>query len=780
MRDLHIRIILLIYAATFTVKGFSQAGDYSQWFSFRNIRTESGLLHPRVTAIETDARGFIWIGTQNGLNVYDGYEFKAFTHNHSDSMSLSDNYIRTVFKDKTNNIWVGTDEGVIHLFNREEQNFKRFYLNEKINSRRQVKLIDEDNFGNYWIGFVDGLVKFNPDTDEITHFHNPDFPGTSGTLETFFIDSFGRFWVGFWEGGIYLFDPQDGNYTRFPGDSLSWLNRASVMSIKEDSRHNLWFGSFNYGLIKMEHPNLKVSAFKHNPSDSSGINSNQVKSIEIDSNDNIWVGTEEGGLDYFNRQNNTFYHYLSEFQGEKATEGLSIYALKKGSDDQLWIGTRENGIFLTRTNPVPFKQIKIKNAGENPVVTSVCEDYHGNVWAAIKGDIGLLNFKTFAIEPLKLNLPETPNVIQSDGAGNIWMGGLKGGIYVYNIQSRKLNHFYFEELKDKKIFSFYFQDERVYVLMHGLGMIDMTDGTFQPINFPLSTPVYDWVEDETGFLFISREYVFYSEKLPLSKNGFRVDSTLSYVFPNSKSTLLTSETLYNGTDAGLFTINRKTNQLKHFDELPGPVNYEVNAVFPGKDEEVWFSTAFQIVRFDPGKNHFRIFNEFDGISGIYFRDNVGCKLQSGEIVFGGDNGLILFNPSDITMSEAPSHLEFTGFSIGNKSITEDLNLEPFRSKEEKIRLNYNQNFFNIRFALLHYDQSEKVLYRFKLEGFDKEWTEQYNSREKTYMNLPYGDYIFKVQAKNPNNHWSEFKQLNIRLNPPFWLTWYAYVVYAWF
>lgn len=780
MRQGLLKIGLIVFLTSFFYVGFVRSADYSRWFSFRNIRTESGLSHPRVTAIETDERGFIWIGTQNGLNVYDGHEFRTFIHNPSDSMSLSDNYIRTIYKDKANNIWVGTDEGILNLFNREEQNFKRFHLYKKINARKQIKLIDEDNFGNYWIGYVDGLVKFNPDTDEITHFHNPDFPGTSGTLETFFIDSFGRFWVGFWEGGIYLFDPLEGNYSHFSADSLNWLNRASVMSIKEDSRHNLWIGSYNYGLIKLAHPNLKVSAFKHNPADSLGINSNKVKTIDIDSDDNVWVGTEEGGLDFFRPDENRFYHFFSEFQGRIAVEGYSIYALNITKAGQVWIGTRENGILLGQTMPTPFKYIQLaKNqyvSCEKLIVTSVCQDAAQNVWASIQGDLARINIDNLTLEPLNLKLPETPNVIQSDGAGNIWMGGLKGGVYVYNIPSGKLKQFYFEELKNKKIFSFYFQDERVYVLMHGLGMIDITAETFQPINFPLSTPVYDWMEDETGFLFISREYVFYSEKLPLSKNGFRVDSTLSYIFPNSKSTLLTPETLYNGTDAGLFTIDRKTDQVKHLDKLPGPVNYEVNAVFPGKGKEVWFSTAFQIVRYDPGKNHFRIFNEFDGISGIYFRDNVGCKLQSGEIIFGGDNGLILFDPSDISLSETSSNLEFTGFSIGNKSNTEELNLELYR-EEKEIQLKHNQNFFNIRFALLHYEQPEKVLYRYKLEGFDKEWTEQYNSREKTYMNLPFGDYIFKVQARNPNNQWSEIKQLGIRLNPPWWLAWYAYFVY---
>lgn len=760
----------------------SSSGEHLRWFSFRNIRTDAGLLHPGVTAIEIDSRGFIWVGTQNGLNVYDGYEFRSFVHNPSDSTSLSGNYIRALLMDKNDNIWVGTEDGTLHLYNRGKENFTRFCLNEQISGRKHIKLIRQDNQENYWIGYVDGLVKLDAETGETKHFPNPDFPGTSGTLETFFIDSFGRFWVGFWEGGLYLFDPMEGKYTRFPGDSLNWMNRVSVMSIKEDSRHNLWMGSYDNGLIKLSHPDLQINTFRHNPENAEGINSNQVKTIEIDFEDNIWIGTEEGGLDYFRPGENRFYHFFSEFQAPKAVEGFSIYALKISDEGQIWIGTRENGLILGHTKPSPFRQFQLSDNQQKQfdklVVTSVCQDSAQNVWAGIQGDLARVNIDNLKMKPLNLNLPETPNVIQPDGAGNIWMGGLKGGIYIYNTISGDLKQFQFEELQNKKIFSFYFQDGRVYVLMHGLAEINLKKNSFQPINFSVSASVYDWVEDETEFLFVSRGYILFSEKLFQTKPGFRVDSVLPFVFPNSKNALLTPETIYNGTDAGLFLIDRTTNQVKHLDKLPGPVNYEVNAVFRGEGEEVWFSTAFQIVRYDPKKNHFRIFNEFDGISGIYFRDNVGCKLQSGEIVFGGENGLILFDPSNIKLSDKIPNIEFTGFSIGNRSVTEDLYLEPYRLEKQKIELKHNQNFFNIRFALLHYEQPGNVLYRYKLEGFDKEWTEQYNSREKTYMNLPYGDYIFKVQAKNPNNQWSEIKQLDIRIYPPFWFTWYAYTLYS--
>jgi signal transduction histidine kinase/DNA-binding response OmpR family regulator len=236
--------------------------------------------------------------------------------------------------------------------------------------------------------------------------------------------------------------------------------------------------------------------------------------------------------------------------------------------------------------------------------------------------------------------------------------------------------------------------------------------------------------------------------------------------------------LYNATDAGLYQVNRSTGTVSYFDKLPGPVNYEVNIIFHGNNNEIWFSTAYNLVRFDPDKNHFRVYDEFDGVPDIYFRDNVGCKLSNGKIIFGGDNGLVMFDPEDIHIPHGRSNIEFTGFSVGNIGNTQELILEPYRDNNDFIKLKHNQNFFNIRFALLHFEQPEKVLYRYKLEGFDKEWTEQYNSREKTYMNLPYGDYIFKVQAKNPNNQWSEIKQLNIRIYPPFWFTWYAYTLYS--
>jgi signal transduction histidine kinase/ligand-binding sensor domain-containing protein/DNA-binding response OmpR family regulator len=777
MRRLLFKIGLFIVLTSCFHGVLAMEPDFSRWFQFKNIRTDAGLLHPRVTAIETDSRGFIWVGTQNGLNLYDGHEFKSFTHDENDTTSLSDNDISYIYKDNADNIWIGTVTGMINRYCRKTNSFIRYDLPEKPGKRKDIKKIAADGNDNLWIGYTGGLVKFNPLTGEATKYLNPDFPGTSGSLETFFIDSFGRFWVSYWDGGVYLFNVADGTYSRFTGDGLEFLNRSSVMSMAEDSRHNLWMGSYMHGLLKISHPELKVSVYSHNPLDSAGINSNRIKVIAVDERDNIWIGTEEGGLDYFNREDNIFYHYFSEFQGNEATEGLSIYAMKMSSDGKLWIGTRENGIFMTRTSPVPIKFIQSQNSNEKVVVTSVCQDNQGNVWAAIKGDIARVNLKTYRIEPLNLNLPESPNVIQCDGKGNIWIGGLKGGIYTYNTETQNVEKLFFKELENRKIFSFYFSETRVLVFSGLLGAIDLATRNFEIIRLPTTTNPYAWLETGNEMLFITRTDISWFEKPKNSNLEFKFDSTLNFHFPNSKSIYATTEFLYNATDAGLYRVNRNTGEVRYFNKLPGPVNYEVNVIYQGSGNEIWFSTAYNLVRFDPDDNHFRVYDDFDGVPDIYFRDNVGCKLKNGKIIFGGDNGLVLFDPADIYISPDKPNIEFTGFSVGNIGNTQDLNIEPYRNSGNFIKLKHNQNFFNIRFALLHYEQPEKVLYRYILEGFDTEWTEQYNSREKTYMNLPFGEYLFKVQAKNPDNQWSEIKQLGIRLNPPFWLTWYAYLTY---
>lgn len=775
------RIICTLFLF-FTTYVFSANTDYTQWFTFKNISTGSGLSHPRVTALDTDAYGYLWIGTFSGLNVYDGYDFITFRHDPSDSTSLSDDYIRYIYKDRSGIMWIGTDNGILNRYNRENQNFSRYDLHHAQLSRKGIKKIHEDNFGNLWIACLDGLVKFQPETGEYSLFHNPDFPGTSGTLETFYIDTFGRFWVGYWLGGVYIFDPSAGTFSRFGSDdAFPWLQRISVMNIQEDKQHNLWVGTYNYGLFKFSHPNLKITNYQHLESDFFSLNSNKIKTFEIDNNENIWIGTEEGGLDYFNKREEKFYHYLSEFQSAHTAEGHSIYALKKTADGKLWIGTREDGLFLTRTTPNPFVHINPvskESDGGNLIVTSLCEDSGGNLWAALKDDIALVDTENLILYPQHIRIAETPNVISCDGKGNLWIGGLRGGVYILNRKDKTLQKIHIEEISQLKIFSFHFQNDEVWISSEKNPVIyNQSNGKTRIVNEELLKDAFLLEKADSDFYFFTRKLVLSGKSLLFSGSGETSLVRIPFDFPNSKCALISPAKIYNGTDAGMYVIDRKTFEVKYLEKLPGQVNYEVNAIFMDRNGKVWFSNAYQVVQYDEKNNHFRVFDEFDGVPEIRFRDNVGCMLNDGRIAFGGEKGIILFTPEETIQGENASNLVFTGFSIGNKKDTENLNPELLRNGK-KIRLKYNQNFFTIRFSLLSFHQPEKVLYRYRLSGFDDEWIVQYHSRQKTYMNLPYGKYTFEVSARGSDNVWSEAKILPIEIAPPFWLKWYAYLFYT--
>ena len=745
-------------------------------YSFLNFSTESGLTHPRILSTEFDHDGFLWIGTYHGLNVFDGHEFRHYQANPDDSLALSTDEIRALYSDSKNNIWIGTNDGVLHKYSRELDAFLRFNLAEKHIERKIIKKIEEDKFGNLWIAYLDCLVRFNYETGESKKFLNPNFPGTSGTLEDFFIDDFGRFWVGYWNAGVYVFNPTTGEYTQFfTKENYPELTKASVMNIKEDERHNLWLGSFNMGLIKIEYPSQKVHNYQHIATDKFSLNTNKIKTLEVADEENIWIGTEEGGLDLFRVSEEKFYHYFSDFQSKTAPEGYSIYTLELSNEGQMWVGTRENGLFLTNTTPSPFQYIgSIKNNDDgNILVTSVCEETNGTLWAAIKGDIAKVDIDNSELVPLNLNLAEMPNVIKSAPNGNLWIGGLRGSIYVYNPNNKQLKKLFFEELNDVKITDFIFKGNNTYVACNVLGKINFQAQTFEYINTDFRTP-YAFIDDQHELYLFGRGTVIpaeYSEK-----EEFKVKQSIPYSFPNSKCGLNTDSYIYNGTDAGLYQIEKSSNSVVPLDKLPGDINYEVNSVFSDRIGRIWFSTAYNVVSFDEVEQNFRIYGSYNGVPEIRFRDNVGTQLKNGNIVFGGENGLVIFSPDLIEGKENIPNLAFTKFAIGNKQNTENLILEPFLNGKQ-IVLNHNQNFFTITYSLIHFEQPENVLYQFRLDGFDKEWNEGFNLREKTYMNLPYGEYTFMVKAKNPDHQWSETKSLQIKVRPPFWLRWYAYVFY---
>jgi signal transduction histidine kinase/ligand-binding sensor domain-containing protein/DNA-binding response OmpR family regulator len=775
------RLLLLSLLFLFIAKTYAQAPcNRVTWI---NLGTERGLVHPRVNTMVIDKNGFLWIGTYMGLNRFDGRQFIAFRHNPLNNHSLSDDYIRSLFIDRNNTLWAGTDNGVLNRYNPSDRTFTRYEMPLGSENRKSIRTITEDHSGNIWAACIEGLVRINPETTEMTVFRNTVFPGTTGTLETLYIDELGRFWAGFWEGGLFLFDPLNGTFKRFFNDpEYPELMRISPMVIKEDSRHNLWIGTYNAGLIRISHPGQSVTVYSHKKNDSNSLNSNKVKSLEILDDKRIWIGTEEGGIDLFEPDTGKFSHFMSGIQSDRSVEGESIYTIVKDESNRLWLGSRENGIYYLNAGENPFCHINRTEgiAAEEPlVITSFCEDPSQRVWAGIYGDIALVDFSRKMLIPQSLNLDETPNTLAADNKGNIWIGGLRGGIYLYAPEKKTTQAFRFSELEGLKIISFHFEENQAFIGLEGkFAVLEMDDKELKMINNPSVGGPFQIIPDDSMYYFFSRRQISVFPGKPDSDPGYQPLSTVDYLFPNSKCAVTTPGYLYCGTDAGLFTVDKKTLTVSFLEKLPGPISYSVKSILAEDAGTVWFSTAGNIVRYTPESDYIRIFDQFDGIPQMAFRDAVGCKTSDGRMIMGGMNGLLAFYPEQLKRVIKVPGIEIGTLILGRQfKNVQQIAAVDYTENSKPLKLRYNQNFFSINWSMPEFIQPEKILYAWMMEGFDKEWNAGYNQTSANYMNLPRGEYTFQVRGKDTENNWSETRTLQIHISPPFWLTWYAYTFY---
>lgn len=758
-------------------------GSTNYQFPWINRSTEHGLVHPRVNTMVIDSKGFLWIGTYMGLSRFDGQHFRTFRHDPNNIKSLSGDYIRSMLIDSRDRLWIGTEDGVINLFHPEDVAFTRFEIPMEIGTRRIVKSISEDKNGNIWIACVEGIVRLNPETKEMTPYRNPEFPGTTGSLEILYIDRLGRFWAGYWNGGLFLFDPANGSYTRFFNDPDSpELLRISPMAIREDSKNNLWIGTYNIGLLKISHPAQSVSVYSYDKDDNGSINSNQIKSIEIVDDDQIWVGTEEAGLDLFEPSKKSFTHFFSSRQTQQSVEGESIYTMVKDAGNRLWLGSRENGIYYMNIKKNPFTHIhRIKGTikDEPLIITALCEDEQQRVWAGIIGDLALVDFENKLLVAQNLNLPEAPNVAAGDHKGNIWIGGLKGSIFCFNTSTGYLKKFNFPEIDGVKIISFHFSGNQVFIGMAGkFGVMDSSGNRFRLINYPFSGGLFHIIREDSVYYFFDRRAVYVYKNELKEELHFQHIRKIEYDFPNSKCASSTDQYLFCGSDAGLFYIDKEDLSVRFLEKLPGPISYSVKTVHAEENGTVWFATAGNVVRYVPHGGLIRIYDQFEGIPQIMYRDATGCTTSDGRIVMGGENGLVSFYPDQLTQSEKTPGIEISSLMIGRYSHPGNpIPALQFTKHNKLLKLRYNQNSFTVNFTMPEFMQPEKILFSWKLDGYDRDWFYAYDQRSASYMNLPTGEYSFTLRGKDTESNWSETHTLKIKILPPFWLTWYAYLAY---
>jgi signal transduction histidine kinase/ligand-binding sensor domain-containing protein/DNA-binding response OmpR family regulator len=780
---------------------------------FDHIGTEQGLSQSNAICIFQDSRGFMWIGTRDGLNKYDGYKITVYRNNISDSLSISNNVINDIAEDKDGNLWIATWGG-INVFDRKKEIFRCFrndpvrrgslsnnlvnavFIDDdekiwlglegtgidiydpktkvfhnlapksdgKSGNNKIVKRIIRDSNNDLWFGtFNGGLNHYSRKEKRFYYYtHNPDDDTSLSHNDVWeiFEDSQNRMWIGTMGGGLNLFDRQTKKFYRYPVRSTGKsYSPTHILAVNEDLDGNIWIGAENGCLNLLDPQGKKWQRFQQDESDKSSINSNSVWSITRDRKGNMWVGTFSGGINFFNRDTDKFRHHHHSSRVNSLSHN-NVLTILEDSEGKIWIGTDGGGANVYDPENKSFKHLVHDEKNPNSItgnhVLNIAEDSNGQIWLGTWGDgISIFDRKSNQFRHFKHD-PKDPGSLASNNAWVIYEDRKKViWVGTYSAGLQKWN-------AATRSFTRYVNDE----------------GTPGSISYNMINVIFEdsennfWIGTNGGGLNIMDRV---SETFSVFRHDDHNPNSISNniihcIFEDSR------KDLWIGTASGLNRLDRKTRRFESFFIKDGLPNESIFRIEEDDERNLWISTNRGLSRFNPATRQFKNFGVADGLQEYEFKQ-ASCKTRSGKMYFGGINGFNEFHPAEIKDLAYTPPLVITDFLIFNKSVGVDVHgdgrspLQTSISETSALTLSHRHSVVSFEFATLNYTVREKQEYAYMLEGFDSDWNYVGTKRSATYTNLNPGKYKFKVKGQDNEGNWSDkIASIDITISPPYWKT----------
>jgi signal transduction histidine kinase/ligand-binding sensor domain-containing protein/FixJ family two-component response regulator len=792
---LQLMIWSFMLALSMYATAFAQRGN----IRFDRISIEHGLSHSGITCIIKDCKGFMWFGTDDGLNKYDGYEFTHYLHSPEDPGTVSSSSIRAICEDTDGTLWIGTHGGGLNEFDSARETFTR-YLHDENNpqslSSNNVTAIYEDRQGNLWIGTAKGLNRFDPGKKTFKRYIcNPGNPETLSSNEVLAVyeDKNEIIWVGTGKG-LNSFDPKTDKFTRYlnaPQHAES-LDHNRVHSIYEDKKGNLWIGT-KLGLNQF---NNKEKTFLHYHIDSKNTNYSAIHSIEEGKNGMLWLATRGNGLYQFNPEDETFKNFLHNPLNPRSLSMNDLGTIYYDNQGILWIGTNGGGInkYVFRQNFTNYiHDARNPESLSNNDITWICCGGDKNLWIATYG--GGLNKFDIEKEIFTHYQHDGPRSISDNGVlsvletpGRILWVGTVSGLDKFDSSDGSFTHYTHDDQNPRslssRVVSSIYEDSGQTLWVGtwdaGLNKFDRKTETFityrhneQDESSLSSDEVRTIYEDSTRTLWIAtliglnaydRDTETFTRYLYDAENPESVsDNRIRIIFEDSK------KRLWVGTNSGLNQFHRDTKTFTRYTKKDGLPNEYIYCVQEDSRGNLWLTTNKGMSRFTPQSRTFKNYGVEDGLETNDF-NTACCKTGDGEMFFGTTKGMTSFFPEQLKNNPHIPPVKLTGFQKFGK----DAKLETHISETEEIRLSYKDYVFSFKFAALDFEAPDRNLYAYMLEGFEKDWNyTDAKRRFATYTNLGGGTYTFKVKGSNKDGVWNEAgTSLRIIITPPWWKTWW--------
>jgi serine phosphatase RsbU (regulator of sigma subunit)/ligand-binding sensor domain-containing protein len=792
---------------------------------FERLSLEQGLSQSVVTCILQDSRGFLWFGTLDGLNKYDGYSFTIYKHEAQNANSLSDNSITAIYEDHLGRLWIGTRDG-LNCFDRKTERFTH-YRHDPANphslSHNNITAIREDrtNSENWlWVGTLGGgLNLFDRAAQQFFHYlpgaNNPNGPTgvalSSNEVRAIHFDKAGAMWVGTSEGlNRLVLEKRDGvmpppvqitHFKNNPNDPNS-LSHNLVWAIYEDRTGYLWLATFGGGLNKFDPVSGQFKRYTHDPANANSLSHNTVRPIcEDPLRGTLWIGTS-GGLDEFDTTTETFVHHKHDPANSNSLSNNDVWSVYEDKSGTLWAGTYGGGI--NKFSEAKEKFVHYKNDPTNPnslghnMVMSICEDRTGTLWVGTGGG-GLYQYEARKQRFIRYRHdPANPHSLSNNGvaaiyedkSGTLWIGTGEG-LDKFDHARRRFVHYRHDpsdptSLSAKGVSTIYEDHNGTLWIGTGIGglnKLDRATGRFTRYQYDPANAnslsdnmVYAVYEDAAHELWIGTAGGLNKfDRVAERFSRYQHDPANPHSLSNNRvfSLYADSSTLWIGTwGGGLDKFDKATGRFAHFTEkdgLPNGVIYGILGDPALRDGNLWLSTNNGLSEFNPHAKAFRNYNADDGLQSNEFNQGASFKNKNGEMFFGGINGFNRFYPEKVKNNPHAPPIVLTAFKKFDKLVKLDTSIAEIK----RIKLSYRDNFFSFAFAALDYTNPEKNQYAYKLEGFDEDWIYCGTRRYASYTNLDGGTYVFRVKGANSDGVWNERGiALHVIVTPPFWKTWW--------
>ncbi|HEY9045397.1 MAG TPA: two-component regulator propeller domain-containing protein, partial [Ohtaekwangia sp.] len=770
--------------------GIVNAQSTLEKIKFSRIETASGLSNSRVTDIVQDSRGFLWFATDDGLNRFDGYEFKIYRNHPDDTTSLLKNSINRIYEDNRGLIWVATRHGGLHIYNRAQDNFSRvpgYAFDCEVN-----EIIEDKNC--IWVAGVKSGYAF---ADQYTKALHPRLQKhfvflSRNPVHSIIPASENEYWMGIRDTGFFRWNTESNTLTKYHADASnpnSIVSDLFDVAIKDD-QNNVWIATAE-GLSKFDVArNIFTNYTTKNTSGKEGLAVNNILSLAIDG-DYLWIGTENGGLNRFNKRTGKFSHFMSVKNDLSSLSDNSVWALYKDREGRIWIGTFSKGICVIDKLKEKFLEVNIPL--ENDVVNAIWQDSKKRFWIGTEGGLAVKkneHIQYYRHTQDNASLANDPVLsIYEDSKRQLWFGTWDGGLNLYNEQADNFTHYKHDAAKpgslvDNNVFVIQEEKEAGQLLVgtqDGLNILtDARKGTFEQVRekeFGFNNYIRYIYEDRQQNVWVGsiEELTLYDRAgkqlkrfdTSVHPDSIAVSGIVNCIAEDKKGRL------WVGTTNGLHLLVDQKFQKRYITENGLP-NNTVCGILEDDKGNLWLSTSGGIARFNPEEESFRNYDVSDGLLSNEFKPRVCLRNNEGQFFFGG-KGVNVFYPDSIKDNPNIPPVFITDLKIFNESVKIGDKfgvLDRQISETQEVTLSYESNFFTIHYVALNYTATDKNQYAYKLEGFDKDWNYVGAQRSVTFTNLDPGYYIFKVKASNNDGLWNEEgAYLIIHILPPWWGTW---------